>query len=249
MTRDEAIEKAQKLLRLSKSDNANEAALAVQRYQEIVAKHQLDEALLSVDGVQSEPEEEIENFQKKSAPLNVGARRSTWKIRLASTIARANSCRIFTQGGHIHIIGRASDVSSVRYLFAYVGREANRLADRDGQGCGVVWRNNFRLGVIDAVEQKLRELKEKLRDEARAAVPANNGTALVRVNTALAKVEARDNSVALWEKTNMKYRKAASTKMSYDGTARSMGQTAGKEIQVGGARAALGSGAKMLGLR
>jgi len=250
MTRDEAMRKVASLLKLANSNNANEAALAAQRAQEIMAKFQLDSAMLDIDaGAKAEPDEPIMDFGRKGAPLHESARKSGWRVRLASVVAKANGCRIYLMGPTIQIVGRPSDSDIVRYLFAYLTNETDRLAERDGRGCGRTWANNFRLGVVDTIAAKLVEAQRAVNEAARSeAANANNPHALVRVNTAIAAVAAKSGAVEVWMKTNMKLGTAKASSARYDGAARVAGRAAGREINVGGRSAgALGGRSKMLG--
>lgn len=252
MTRDEALRKVASLLKLANSNNAAEAALAAQRAQEIMAKFALDSAMLDVDGgVNREPDEPIMDFGRKGAPLDDmgGKKRSTWRVRLADRVAKANGARIYLSGCRTHIVGRPSDADTVRYLFAYLANETDRLCDREGKGCGATWRNNFRLGVVDTIAQKLREAQQAVNAAARSeAASGPNQHALVRVNNAIERVAAKSSAVEVWMKTNMKLGNARASSAQYDGSARAAGQAAGREISVGGRSAgALAGRAKMLG--
>jgi hypothetical protein len=250
MTRDEALRKVASLLKLANSNNANEAALAAQRAQEIMAKFKLDAALLDA-GALAEPDEPIVDFARKGAPLHKSARSSGWRVRLAFFVAKANGCVIYlsTGRGHsaIQIVGRPSDADTVRYLFAYLANETDRLAEREARGCGRTWANNFRLGVVDTIGTKLGEAQKAVNEAARSE-SANNPNALVRVNTAIERVAAKQSAVQQWMDTNMKMGKAKPSSAQYDGSARAAGQAAGREISVGGRSAgALAGGARMLG--
>lgn len=250
MNRDEAMRKVASLLKLANSNNANEAALAAQRAQEIMDKFHLDSAMLDIDGgAKVEPDEPIVNFGSKGAPLYEANKRSTWRWRLAQEIALANGCRIYLTGGSIQIVGRPSDADTVRYLFAYLMKEVDRLADRESRGCGRTWANNFRLGVVDTIGEKMKEAAQHVREAARQeARAANNPNALVRVNTAIERVAAKSIAVDKWIKENMKLRSGRGTSSTYDGAARAAGRAAGREINVGSRSAgALGGRSKMLG--
>jgi hypothetical protein len=252
MTRDEALRKVASLLKLANSNNANEAALAAQRAQEIMAKFKLDAALLDA-GPSAEPDEPIVDFARKGAPLHESARKSGWRVRLAFFVAKANGCVIYLSTGRgqsaIQIVGRPSDADTVRYLFAYLANETDRLAEREARGCGRTWANNFRLGVVDTIGTKLGEAQKAVNEAARSeATNANNPNALVRVNTAIERVAAKQSAVQQWMDTNMKMGKARASSAQYDGSARAAGQAAGREISVGGRSAgALAGGARMLG--
>lgn len=245
MTLQEAIDRATKLLRLAESDNPHEAALAAQRAQEILTRYEIDRTSINLGGTseQHTPDEEIENFMNKGAPLDAGlARIARWKGMLASAIAKANQARVYIAGNAIGIVGRASDVEKVRYLYAMLVAETDRLTDRDGKGCGVNWRNQYRLGVVDAVREKLAATHAKVAAEMRAE---NNGHALVRVNQAIAKLAENDLAVDAWMKANMRLRTSRASGR-YNPNARAAGREAGKAINISSARGALGAAGKRL---
>lgn len=242
MTLQEAIAKATKLIKLSESDNAAEAALAAQRAQEILARYDIDRASLSMDGPSNEPDETIENFTSRS-PLDQGnARIARWKLMLASKVAKANQCRAYQSGPTIGIIGRASDVEKVRYLYDMLVREIDRLTERDGKGCGMNYRMEYRIGAVSAIGDKLAEAKAKVATEMRAE---NTGAALVRVNNALETIAKKDADVDAWVRANMRFR----TKTTYsrpNHSAREAGYAAGKSLNIGGSNGRIGQGQKRL---
>lgn len=242
MTLQEAIAKVTKLLRLSESSNPHEAALAAQRAQEILTRYDIDRAALSLDGG-SEPDEAIEDFSRR-APLDEGGKSlATWKLSLANTIAKANQSRIYRTGVAVGIVGRPSDVEKVRYLYDYLLREVDRLADRDGKGCGKTWRTQYRFGVVEAITVKLAETRAKVENEMRAEV---QGTALVRVNEAIQNIERKDRALDAWVSANLKLRAGPRRPMRANHGAREAGREAGKSITISGARGSIASGNRRL---
>jgi len=238
MTQDTLISKVQKLLRLSTSSNANEAALAAAKAQELIDQHNLSAAMLALDS--AEPvdtfDEPILDFEKDGAPLDSQKTQQTWRARLASTVARLNGCRIYLYGGDIGLVGRPTDAEIVRYLYGYLTRETERLTTTSGKGMGTSWRNNFRLGIVDAVTTKLHEMHRAWESTTRAVARADSGMALVRVDRALAQIDKRGESVEAWIKANMKLRKISSQRVQHVSSARSMGRQAGESIKIGGAK-------------
>lgn len=237
------IDKVRKLLWLAESPNANEAALAAAKAQQLIDEHNLSAALLSLDGgASAEPDEPIEDFYRKGAPLDSQPRLETWRDRLATVVARANGCRTYAVGGTIAIVGRPSDADAVRYLFAYLAHEIQRLCDRDGKGCGRTWRNNYRIGVVDTVHKKLSAERERFKQEARET--ASDSTALVRVNTALARVEQRGSDVAAWLKSpaGVKLYSRSAPASAFDRAAREAGRKAGESIRIRRGKGALVNG-------
>jgi type II secretory pathway component GspD/PulD (secretin) len=242
MTLQEAIAKATKLIKLSASDNPAEAALAAQRAQEILARYDIDMASLAMDAPSSEPDEAIEDFTSRS-PLDQGnARMARWKLMLASRIARANQCRAYQSGATIGIIGRASDVEKVRYLYAMLVREVDRLTERDGKGCGMNYRTEYRIGAVSAIGDKLAEAKAKVAQEMRAE---NSGAALVRVNNALETIAKKEMAVDQWVQKNMRFH-SKTTYSRPNHSAREAGYAAGKSLNIGGSKGSIGQGQKRL---
>ena len=243
MSTDKIIDKVKKLLRLSTSDNPNEAALAAAMAQKLIDQHQLDTALLALDGVEAETNEEIEDFGGRGAWLD--EKNATWKGRLGLVIAHLNGCQVYVHSGRLSIIGRPSDVDTVRYLYGYLTYEVNRLANQAGKGCGRVWNNNYRLGVVDTIKSKLREQSQKFKDEARQAV-GSNSQALVRVDQALAKIDSRSKEAAAWGKLHLNLRSRSCGRSQADAGARNAGREAGKSITINRAKRGLNSGGNFL---
>src|SRR5262245_27043185 len=99
------VARVQKLLRLSTSSNAHEAALAAAKARAIIDRHHLTHALLALEADQPVADEPIFDFQKRGAPLLVAKRLERWRTSLASTIAKWNACKIYLLGPSIQIIG------------------------------------------------------------------------------------------------------------------------------------------------
>lgn len=240
----DAISKAARLLRLANSDNPHEAASAAAKAQDIIDRYQISAALLELEGkTPDEPHEDIGYF--KQAPLDgkVDGRLSSWRSRLAITVADANGCKCLFTGGAVNLVGRPSDAETVRYLYAWLANETERLADKHGKGCGRPWRENFRHGVIDTLGQRLRAQRAATADAMRAEAGAPS--AIVLVNQALAKVEARKADAQAWVDKNIKVSRsrAIGGGGQFNPGARAMGRKAGHEVALSRARGALGGGA------
>lgn len=250
MNHEQVVSKAIRLLKLAQSDNPHEAALAAAKAQELIDRHKLTG--LSQDseipGAAREPEEEIRKFED---PLEVdeGKNLSRWRVALASTLARANQSRIYTSGTAIKIVGRPSDAETIRYLYQYLTNEIERLTKFHAKGNGKTWANNFRLGVVDEIGNRLAAQREetlsKMKSEAVGTSTGQTGIALVRLDNALAKMEKRGEDVQEWMDKNMDLRKTYARARS-DYGARAAGRRAGKSIQLGGGKG-LTSGARQLG--
>lgn len=189
MTHTEAIEKAVKLLRLAQSSNPHEAALAASRAQEIMDRHKLEGLSADYDTDKKQPDEPVQDF--KADLMDPGTKTETWKSRLASAVAKVNECKIYirvTRKGPpsydkvsgFAIVGRASDAQTVRYIYSWLSREIDRIADEKCAGYGRTFYNNFRIGAVESVTA--RETEATMKHEA-----VGNSMALVRVNNAIAK--------------------------------------------------------------
>jgi hypothetical protein len=230
------IDKVRKLLKLSESSNANEAALAAAAAQRLIDEYNLSAALLSVET--DEPENEpIEDTLRDGKPLDAQKKLQTWRYALADVLAEVNGCQIYRYKGSIELTGRKSDTDKVRYLYGYLINETNRLCDRDGEGCGRTWRNNYRIGVVDTIALRLREEHNKFKNQAREQV-SSDSVALVKVDKALARIDARRTDAEDWLDKNRNIRHRM-TSAKGDELARLLGRIAGQSITIGNARAAL----------
>ncbi len=245
MTLEQAIAKATKLLKLSESSNAHEAALAAQRAQEILARYDIDATALSMDGNGPTIEETINKFEGENAIDSGNSSIARWKIVLASRLASANSCRAYKSGPSIGIIGRPTDVQKVRYLYAVLLFEIERLTDSNAKGMGRSYRAEFRHGVVSAIGDKLREAKQKVAQDMREEAKIDaNPNALVRIDNALERMGERDRAVDAWARQNMNFR-SSSTSSRHNAEARAAGYSAGQSLNVGG-RTGIAGGMKRL---
>ena len=240
------VARVHKLLRLSTSSNANEAAAAAAKAQELIDTHNLSEEMLRLDSAAPEVDEPILDFSDKealddSSPIKL----IRWKTALGSKIAQLNGCRLWRSSGVLHIVGRPSDVETVRYLYGYLSHEVERLTTVNGRGCGRTWKNNYRLGCVDSINNTLYT-QHKQFAEAQRGIVAGNSTALMRVNNALAKIERRGGDVQLFMEKKMGFKfknKPLSQGRSID-KARAAGQRDGKEVKINAAKGGIGSGVK-----
>jgi hypothetical protein len=242
MTYEEALRKAISCLKLSQSPNQHEAALAASKAQEIIDRYNLRIDDIQQGNETKEADENIVDFGQD--PLHEVCQVDTlWTLRLSSIISRLNSCRIYyhtKQSGSavLKIIGRPSDVQTVRYLFSWLEREVRRITRQECQGHSRRYQIDFRTGVVDTIYRKLTEQrKETFNTVQREAV---NPMALIRVQQSIAKIEARGEAVEKWMEQNMKLRQPTFRKQT-DLSARRHGQIAGEQIRFTKAKGAIGS--------
>ncbi len=200
------IDKVRKLLALSTSSNEHEAALAAQRATEMLLKHNLSLADLEV----------------KKSPYtwhDTPFEQSGWKRSLIYGIAKYNLCdTILSKGGKsLHIVGKQHNIEVVLYLYAYLGREIDRLADLGYKSTLTNntirrWKTAFREGAVYEVVERLKDAHQG----------ADNGCrALVVVNTKELDEEMRKR---------FKNARTVSRHIRADAAAYASGQTAGRSI-------------------
>lgn len=112
MTRENIIEKIKKLLALSKSDNPNEAYLAMTRAQELQAKYNV-----TVAEVEERSEDVID---VKDMPTDTKTANSQF-ILLASALAEHFRVRVYrSTRGYLGIVGLAQDVTVFQEVFHFM---------------------------------------------------------------------------------------------------------------------------------
>jgi hypothetical protein len=243
MNYEQALRKAISCLKLSQSPNKNEAALAASKAQEIIDRYNL-----CVDDIQQgnqpkEVEEAIKDYGWEDPVHEVCQVDTRWTLRLASTIANLNACRIYyhtkmSGSAVVKIIGRPSDVSAVRYIFGWLEREVRRITKQECQGHSRRYQIDFRTGVVDTIAVKLNEQRKET--FATVQKEAVNPMALVRIQTSIAKVEQKGLAVEAWMKQNLKL-KTPTFRRRTDLSARRHGQLAGEQVRFTKAKASLNS--------
>lgn len=223
MSLDAVIEKIKKLRALAQSANANEAANAAAAAERLLQEHRLSEAELETEAV-----EPAEAAEEDAVPVDtLGERISNWKDALLAAICRAHGCARYFNHSYVHrgyvarIVGRPSDTATVRYLYAWLSTEVERLARKHGRGKGRTWANSYRLGCVAGIREAMQAAEAKARTTATSA-------ALVRLDARAA--EARDALVRLHP--NLRSRPLSRT--SVNGHAFGQGQHDGRNIHQGG---------------
>lgn len=245
MADEKILDRVRKLLELAKSDNIYEAASAAAQAQALMSRHAIEQAMLSTVTAEEEIEQDV-------LDAGSGATLATWRGALARAICEANGCTCLRSGAQLLVIGRPSDASKVRYLHRYVEREIERLCklalDERGNP-GRTWANNFKLGAVSAARDALVAVTAAARAAARREADASDtlgsGAALVRVNSALAKLDAHRGNVEAYMRRRYPNIRAVKRTARTDVGAREAGRRAGASIDLGGSsKGSLGSGSR-----
>ena len=256
MTYEKIVSKIGKLLKLAeRAGTPAEAETAAAQAQALMDRYRVAQADVDASGdAVEERDEPIVDFGKKDAPLDdeTFGRAARWMTRLAIGLAQLNACFVYFRhaydrrghrGKQYQVVGRPSDAEVFRYQFQFLRREIESLAAKNGQGCGVVWRNNYKAGCVEGVIEKMKGARKSSYDNLRAE--ASSPRALVRVESAIAKVEQRLASTEQWWMKSRGRRKAyrsSTSQAGRDAGARAKGRRDGRDIKTSAARGALGSG-------
>lgn len=216
------IDKVRKLLRLAeRGGTPEEAASAAAKAQELILRHKLDSVTLDDDT----PEEEQVVGHHDNAPLDASGS-ATWKTRLAHFLCLHNSCRAVKYGRALLIVGTPTNVETVRFLYRHVSDQIQNLTRMSASGRGKSYANNYRVGCVDGVNEKLRDMQRAIRQEYAGS-------------SALMVIDKEGKAVDAFM-SGLNLRRGARSSMRPDFGARQAGRSAGRGISlnrsVGGGR-------------
>lgn len=150
------IQKIQKLLALSKSDNEHEAIVASLMAQKMLAKHDID--IQMVDGTDGDNNGEIKS---EKIPTTVG-KGNKWKYSLANIIADNYRCKCYSENNDtIYFYGAKQDIVIARRVYAYLFNVCKRLGKayekeiREQKGTAGGIYNSYCMGFIKGVNAEL----------------------------------------------------------------------------------------------
>lgn len=154
------LETIQRLLALSQSDNVNEAATAAATAQVLMTRHKIEMSDLAfASGEETEAVDDTTFMATKSY--------IPWKTGLVTGLAAANGCETYIRRLRLgenktetRIIGTKSAMQTIRYMFEYLVREIDRLANEERANdpdVGRSWLRDFRLGATTEIVTRLKE--------------------------------------------------------------------------------------------
>ena len=191
MSIERVIEKVRKLRALSAgAGTLAEAEAAAAQAEAIIARYRLEEAQIGIHDASR-----VEVVGVADDPLWVGGERvPNWLAWLANALAKHYGCLAFTDVTRgpaglaklFKIVGRPGDVQLVRYMFAWLSAEIDRLSRRER---GRSAMNAFRLGAVDGICASLSAAQK-----TEEAAPGAAGAAMVLASRA-EEAEAYANQV------------------------------------------------------
>jgi hypothetical protein len=174
------LRRAEKLLALAGSDNEHEAHLAMQRAQDLFARHNLEalrqrRAAAMVSAIIRLRRRKIFAHEQLIASLLV---EHFFVYVVTFNEFDARDCVAYKA---IDVMGAPENVAMAEYVFHFLQRAANELwaqhaARRDGGH-----RTSFQRGVIDGFRQRLREAAAVSTAAAASGLTASSATALISV--------------------------------------------------------------------
>ncbi len=176
MTKEEAIEKAKKLIALSQSDNPNESVAAIAAAQKMLAKFEIEMAELQ--GPDSGPSVDVSEIWTNTKRGSL--RLDRWKLPILAAVAEANGCVTFTSRSWACFVGEKADAKKCVTLFDAIAAEVDRIARSSCRGLGVAGHNAFRMGMARTISSEIKRATAKLKEEMRGVVSER---ALVVVET------------------------------------------------------------------
>jgi hypothetical protein len=198
LTREEALAKVVRLLKLAehRSSNPHEAAVAAAQAQSIMDRYRLERANVELERDGGDPDIGLHTDDRA---LWTGPVAPTWLLALASGLGHINNCRVLLERRRrrserrslFNAVGRSEDVQVLRYLFTFTSREIERLAQRalrQGLVNGRIGGNNYRVGAVRAVLETAQRARARQRSEFVQQRGQASARALVRLDTVLARV-------------------------------------------------------------
>lgn len=230
------IEKIQKLRSLASSSNANEAATAAALANRYIDQFRLSEIDLATDTI-SDP------MVEDNDPIYETGKVNPYKASLVNVLAKhygvAHYINMTYPSGRkvrsYKLVGRTSDIQIVRYMYAWLVLECQRLSDCEAKGLklGRVYVASYQSGFVEGIREQLEASRIEAKKEATSA-------AIVKLDNRLAEsdvwMNAKHNNIK-----NLKHR----SYRHINRAAAEAGRSQGRNIHLG---AALGNGnTKLLG--
>jgi hypothetical protein len=253
------LRKIKKLLTHAEHNNAdpNEAAVAAAQANRLMERYRLNRAIVEAqtgDESKKEPvgEEVIYHLRTKTI--------QNWIGYLATAISKSSNCKFYwdrkTDAAWVTrpcivAIGRQTDRMAFKMLLEFVVTEIDRLATlatksrASGRHGSKTFANNFRLGAVETISRRLREMEEQkvtpftaeeqegASGSDKPATPPTEAT----MSQALVILQKDREEVDLYYKdlsTKLHLRTRAVSQINWSGEGRRAGREAGNNIHLGG---------------
>lgn len=209
----------------AKAGTIHEAEAAAAQADALIQKHRLSEA----DVESASAEQPKEKPAEGDALVRTDTQIPRWRRSLAHVIASHYGCFMWTSGSRgtahwaIRIVGRPSDVEVVRYMFAWISTEIDRLAQGEtGKGD----RSAFRLGAVIGIRNALAA-------STRATVADHGDTHPPTQSAAMILVGRGEESKKEADRIVGKFKNLPAARTSGSAAAFGRGRKAGEGMHVG----------------
>ena len=185
------LEKIQKLLRLSKSNNIHEASIAFAKAYELAAKYNIAIEIVNQESRATSGDELIVYSSRFGKFLWVSSP-EPWQGALANLIFKAHGCRIWldSSGSHFDAAGRCGDIEIASQMLSWLATEIEMLtvkhAPVEARG-RKEWTELFRFGAIRKISEKISETMNQVKTEMKDVPGIEN--ALARIDNRLSDVD------------------------------------------------------------
>ena len=207
--REKLLERVKNLLAMAKhsASNEHEAATALRRAESLMRKHSIEIAELEA--------KTLSHDDLICAETNE-SRNCTWVWVLAWAASDLTSTLPGKNSGYLSFYGTKEDTQVAKLMFDYLIAVTERLAQKfDGTRKE---RNSFKLGIVFAIQQKVKDIKRERDQQIRTA--STPGTDLVFI---------KDNLIK--EQYGLQYNKAKSVKVG-SASAFDEGQRQGSNVSL-----------------
>jgi len=217
------VDRVQKLLALSKSENANEAATAAALANKLIDQYRLSEIDLEIKGQAEEPIEEDAGYIYESGKV------TTWKYTLVGLLVQHYGLSWWNDTSYLtgrmvsryKLVGRRSDITVAKYMFNWLVLECQRLSNQHAKGQGRVYVASYCEGFVSGIADQLRASRVEVQKDATSA-------AIIRLD---ARSEASSDFLDnLHPELVVKKKKSFSR---YNAMGYSAGLTSGRNIHLG----------------
>lgn len=198
----ELIAKLQNMT-VDRGASENEAAIALQKMQKLLFDHNLSLSDVNVKSKSTNPVQDITDSYTdasvrtnrnpgagfKTRGENLPAYEREWRVKLASSVARYNFCRIMIGGDFesVYFVGKPDNIEFVKIVWAYAIEQVDRLSyealsarrklpKEERYESGKEWRKNWLHGCVQRLNERLYDSWQALQTES------NVGTALILVS-------------------------------------------------------------------
>lgn len=234
-------DRVRKLWALAQNNpSVEEAAAAAAQAQRLMEKYRLDKMMADLE---SGTVDEVE-IGEDDEFLDTAKRLSQWRVGLASALADANSCHIYLAKGYrktsIALVGSPEDRSMVRFMYDTLSLQIDQMCkawcatQSFERGEGRVAGNNFRLGAVATIRERLVDANLDAQNDAKKQAQATgDASTIARFEDVFSDRQARQEAVKRWMAERLQLKKGRASNYRGDFAAYAAGRKAGNELDLG----------------